>query len=155
MRHKQARIHELSSYLMLSKPEDISRVTRSAGGELSRHDLMDRLQEFLPASIMLPPRRLATLIGQAAEFQVKKAQCILLKLKKLRSYDRLPRHYRSTAAYSTINPQPRQAVTALTPPAWPWTIIAPRPSFLAKPFRQGFTPSCRLSYTLFGTVLPI
>ena len=55
---------------MLSKPEDISRVTRSAGGELSRHDLMDRLQEFLPASIMLPPRRLATLLGQAAEFQV-------------------------------------------------------------------------------------
>ena len=31
---------------------------------------MDRLQEFLPASIMLPPRRLATLLGQAAEFQV-------------------------------------------------------------------------------------
>lgn len=70
LRHKQTRTHELSSYLMLSKPEDISRVTRSAGGELSRHDLMDRLQEFLPASIMLPPRRLATLIGQAAEFQI-------------------------------------------------------------------------------------
>ncbi len=30
---------------------------------------MDRLQTFLPASIMLPPRRLTTLLQQAAEFQ--------------------------------------------------------------------------------------
>ena len=78
LRHKQTRTHELSTYLMLSKPEDISRVTRSAGGELSRHDLMDRLQEFLPASIMLPPRRLATLLGQAAEFQVPTKRLLLL-----------------------------------------------------------------------------
>jgi hypothetical protein len=71
LRHRQSRTHELSSYLMLSKQEDIARVTRAAGGELSRHDLMDRLQAYLPASIMLPPRRLATLLAQASEFQVQ------------------------------------------------------------------------------------
>jgi len=68
LRHNRARTHELSSYLMLSRREDIARVTRtreeattvvgaSPPQALSRVDLMDRLQTFLPASIMLPPRR--------------------------------------------------------------------------------------------------
>jgi hypothetical protein len=68
--HNQSRIHELSTYLMLSKSEDVARVTRTARGEISRLDLMDRLQTYLPASIMLPPRRLMTLLSQASEFQV-------------------------------------------------------------------------------------
>ena len=120
---------------MLSKPEDISRVTRSAGGELSRHDLMDRLQEFLPASIMLPPRRLATLLGQAAEFQVSFDVSFLSRDKV--DVARFFRTCRSTAAYSTTNPLPRRAAaTASTPLAWPWTTTAPRPNFRARPSRQ-------------------
>lgn len=71
LNHRQNRTHELSTYLMLSSPEDISRVTRSVrGGELSGMDLMERLQSFFPASVMLPPRRLHTLLSQAAEFQI-------------------------------------------------------------------------------------
>eukprot|EP00094_Tigriopus_californicus_P012055 TCALIF_11648-PA protein Name:"Similar to wdr26 WD repeat-containing protein 26 (Danio rerio)" AED:0.14 eAED:0.15 QI:0/0/0/1/1/1/5/0/658 len=71
LNHRQNRTHELSTYLMLSKAEDISRVTRSVrGGELSGMDLMERLQSFFPASVMLPPRRLHTLLSQAAEFQI-------------------------------------------------------------------------------------
>ncbi len=50
---------------MLSRADDISHVTR----DVCRQDLMERLQSFLPASIMLPPRRLAALLQQAAEYQ--------------------------------------------------------------------------------------
>ena len=53
--HNQARTHELSGYLMLG----------GAGpGAASRHQVMERLQEFLPPTIMLPPRRLTTLLSQ-------------------------------------------------------------------------------------------
>lgn len=38
----------------------------------SRRELMDRLQAYLPAAIMLPPRRLLTLLNQAAEFQTER-----------------------------------------------------------------------------------
>ncbi len=72
LRHRQARTHELSTFLMLSKAEDIARATHTAGGENSRRDLMDKLQAYLPASVMLPPRRLVQLLSQAAEFQVIK-----------------------------------------------------------------------------------
>ena len=33
---------------------------------------MDRLQAYLPAAIMLPPKRLMTLLNQAAEFQTER-----------------------------------------------------------------------------------
>lgn len=57
---------------MLSKPEDIAAVTRPVlGGENARRDLMERLQRFLPPSIMLPPKRLTTLLEQAAVHQAK------------------------------------------------------------------------------------
>lgn len=74
LKHNQARVHELSSYLMLSDPDEITRVTRSHQGSKAtdsqaRLDLMHRLQAFIPASVMLPPRRLMTLLDQSAEFQ--------------------------------------------------------------------------------------
>jgi len=87
LKHNQARTHELSSYLMFSSREDLVRVTTTttaangsgSGGSLAditdvttRRNLMDRLQEFLPASIMLPPKRLQTLLNQAAEFQIER-----------------------------------------------------------------------------------
>ena len=37
-----------------------------------RRALMDRLQAYLPADIMLPPKRLMTLLNQAAEFQTER-----------------------------------------------------------------------------------
>lgn len=37
----------------------------------SRTRLMDRLQSYLPASVMLPPRRLQTLLRQAIELQTE------------------------------------------------------------------------------------
>lgn len=65
LKHNQARVHELSSYLMLSDPDEIARVTRSHQGSKAtdlqaRLDLMHRLQAFIPASVMLPPGRLMT-----------------------------------------------------------------------------------------------
>ena len=49
LQHNQARVHELSSYLMLSDPDEIARVTRSHQGSKAtdlqaRLDLMHRLQ---------------------------------------------------------------------------------------------------------------
>lgn len=38
-------------------------------GPASRTALMDRLQKYLPPSIMLPPRRLQSLLCQAVEMQ--------------------------------------------------------------------------------------
>lgn len=38
-------------------------------GSASRAALMDRLQRYLPPSIMLPPRRLHSLLCQAVEMQ--------------------------------------------------------------------------------------
>lgn len=95
LKHNQARTHELSSYLMFASKEDLMRVTSLSstaatnGGDhgssssvvavtdvsdesKTRRILMDRLQEFLPASIMLPPKRLQTLLNQAAEFQIER-----------------------------------------------------------------------------------
>lgn len=74
LKHNQTRVHELSTYLMLSKAEEIARATRSHQGSRAsdaqaRLDLMHRLQAFIPASVMLPPRRLMTLLDQSAEFQ--------------------------------------------------------------------------------------
>ena len=49
LKHNQARIHELSTYLMLSDVDEIARVTRShlgskATDDQARLDLMHRLQ---------------------------------------------------------------------------------------------------------------
>lgn len=38
----------------------------------SRTRLMDRLQSYLPASVMLPPKRLRTLLRQAVELQTER-----------------------------------------------------------------------------------
>lgn len=36
---------------------------------------MDRLQTFLPATVMLPPRRLRNLLEQAVEMQTTRCSC--------------------------------------------------------------------------------
>nr|CAD7571266.1 unnamed protein product [Timema californicum] len=69
-KHDTLRVHELSSYMMCSgRDELMTRAGWEGKGLKSRTSLMDKLQEFLPPSIMLPPRRLHTLLCQAVEHQ--------------------------------------------------------------------------------------
>ncbi|KAG8263856.1 WD repeat-containing protein 26 [Homalodisca vitripennis] len=59
LQHNTARVHELSSYMMCSEREELlARAGWEGKGDNSRTSLMDKLQEFLPPTIMLPPKRL-------------------------------------------------------------------------------------------------
>ncbi|XP_075224042.1 WD repeat-containing protein 26 isoform X2 [Lycorma delicatula] len=70
LQHNTAKVHQLSSFMMCSGREELmTRAGWSGKGQKSRTLLMDKLQEFLPPSIMLPPRRLHTLLSQAVELQ--------------------------------------------------------------------------------------
>lgn len=74
LQHNMERVHQLSSLMFMSNPDELRKAARWSGkGKESRKELMDRLQHFLPPSIMLPPHRLETLILQAVEQQ--KTQC--------------------------------------------------------------------------------
>jgi WD repeat-containing protein 26 len=44
-------------------------------GIKSRTRVMDRLQSYLPATVMLPPRRLRSLLVQAVEMQTERCAC--------------------------------------------------------------------------------
>ena len=73
MQQNTERVHQLSSYMMCSNPVDLrNKADWDGKGETSRRKLMDKLQAFLPASVMLPPRRLVTLLNQALEQQREK-----------------------------------------------------------------------------------
>ena len=52
--------------------EGCSSTSRSITDVSTRKALMDSLQAYLPAAIMLPPKRLLTLLNQAAEFQTER-----------------------------------------------------------------------------------
>ncbi|KAF2901274.1 hypothetical protein ILUMI_04911 [Ignelater luminosus] len=70
LQHNTARVHQLSSYMMCSSTQELRASTNWEGkGTKSRSILMDKLQAFLPASVMLPPCRLRALLNQALEFQ--------------------------------------------------------------------------------------
>ncbi|XP_018327343.1 WD repeat-containing protein 26 isoform X2 [Agrilus planipennis] len=70
LQHNTSRVHQLSSYMMCSNTEELrSRTNWEGKGPNSRKCLMDRLQTFLPASVMLPPNRLLSLLHQALELQ--------------------------------------------------------------------------------------
>ncbi|KAK8782801.1 hypothetical protein V5799_015854 [Amblyomma americanum] len=70
LRHKTERVHELSSYIMCGSAEELRSMSRWDGkGPASRLKLMEKLHGFLPANVMLPPRRLRVLLAQAVEFQ--------------------------------------------------------------------------------------
>lgn len=72
--HNTRRVHELSSYMMCSGREELQlRAGWEGKGTTSRTTLMDKLQGYLPPTIMLPPRRLHSLLCQAVEHQ--KHQC--------------------------------------------------------------------------------
>ncbi|XP_013416632.1 WD repeat-containing protein 26 [Lingula anatina] len=64
------RVHELSSFMMCNNPEDLREMADWEGkSPEARQKLMERLQSFLPPTVMLPPRRLQTLLNQAIELQ--------------------------------------------------------------------------------------
>ncbi|XP_071490897.1 WD repeat-containing protein 26-like [Diadema antillarum] len=74
LKYNTERVHLLSSFLMCSNKDELREKAGWAGkGHESRSKLMEHLQSFLPASVMLPPRRLYTLLGQAVDLQ--KTRC--------------------------------------------------------------------------------
>ncbi|CAI9730443.1 repeat-containing 26-like [Octopus vulgaris] len=69
------RVHELSTYMMCNNPQDLRETSDWEGkGIVSRQKLIEKLQSFLPPTVMLPPRRLQTLLSQAVELQTD--QCL-------------------------------------------------------------------------------
>uniref|UniRef100_A0A8C6WFH1 WD repeat-containing protein 26 n=1 Tax=Neogobius melanostomus TaxID=47308 RepID=A0A8C6WFH1_9GOBI len=70
LKYNTERIHILSGYLMCSHAEDLrAKADWEGKGNVSRTKLLDKLQTYLPPSVMLPPRRLQTLLKQAVELQ--------------------------------------------------------------------------------------
>ncbi|XP_053877570.1 WD repeat-containing protein 26 isoform X1 [Malaclemys terrapin pileata] len=70
LKYNTDRIHVLSGYLMCSHAEDLRVKAEWEGkGTASRSKLLDKLQTYLPPSVMLPPRRLQNLLRQAVELQ--------------------------------------------------------------------------------------
>ncbi|XP_051900926.1 WD repeat-containing protein 26-like [Pristis pectinata] len=70
LKYNTDRIHALSGYLMCSDADDLRAKAEWEGkGSLSRTKLLDKLHTYLPPSVMLPPRRLQTLLRQAVELQ--------------------------------------------------------------------------------------
>ncbi|XP_043914744.1 WD repeat-containing protein 26 isoform X4 [Protopterus annectens] len=70
LKYNTDRIHILSGYLMCSHADDLRVKAEWEGkGNASRSKLLDKLQTYLPPSVMLPPRRLQTLLRQAVELQ--------------------------------------------------------------------------------------
>ena len=68
--HKTGRIHELTTFVMAKNSDEFRRQAQFEGkGADSRRRLMERLQEYLPPEVMLPPRRLLALLRQSAELQ--------------------------------------------------------------------------------------
>ncbi|NWH38563.1 WDR26 protein, partial [Chloropsis hardwickii] len=70
LKYNTERIHVLSGYLMCSHAEDLrAKAEKKKKGTASRSKLLDKLQTYLPPSVMLPPRRLQNLLRQAVELQ--------------------------------------------------------------------------------------
>ncbi|CAG9861058.1 unnamed protein product [Phyllotreta striolata] len=70
LKHNTARVHQLSSFMMCSSTKELLERTNWTGkGLQSRVILMNKLQSYLPPSIMLPPSRLQELLNQALELQ--------------------------------------------------------------------------------------
>lgn len=76
LQHNISRVHQLSSYMMCSNNHDLYQRAKWEGkGILSRALVMERLQAFLPPTVMLPPRRLRALLQQAVELQTQRCPC--------------------------------------------------------------------------------
>jgi len=76
LNHNLNRVHELSRYIMCTGSDELRKLSNWEGkGAVSRQKLMDKLQTYLPPHIMLPPRRLRTLLTQSINYQINK--CLL------------------------------------------------------------------------------
>ncbi|XP_076464309.1 WD repeat-containing protein 26-like [Babylonia areolata] len=74
LKYNTERVHTLTTYMMSSSPEGLREMSNWEGkGVESRQKLVEKLQTFLPPSVMLPPRRLLTLLNQAIDQQ--QARC--------------------------------------------------------------------------------
>ncbi|XP_052767437.1 WD repeat-containing protein 26-like [Mya arenaria] len=74
LKYNTERVHELSTFMMCSSPDELHEMSDWSGkGQTTRQKLIEKIQGFLPASVMLPPRRLVSLLSQAVELQ--KARC--------------------------------------------------------------------------------
>ncbi|XP_075160990.1 WD repeat-containing protein 26 homolog [Haematobia irritans] len=72
LQYNISRVHQLSSYMMCSTNHDLYQRAKWEGkGILSRALVMERLQTFLPPSVMMAPRRLRSLLQQAVELQAQ------------------------------------------------------------------------------------
>ncbi|KAF7311490.1 WD-domain-containing protein [Mycena kentingensis (nom. inval.)] len=68
-------LHQLSSLIMCAKASELrERAQWDGAAGNSRRILLDALHRYIPPSIMLPPRRFATLLQQANAFQ--RQQCV-------------------------------------------------------------------------------
>ncbi|CAF1243416.1 unnamed protein product [Adineta ricciae] len=64
------RTHQLTAFLMFTSIKDMCKAANWNGkGFASRESLMEKLQKYFPPNIMLPPKRLESLLSQAIEFQ--------------------------------------------------------------------------------------
>ncbi|KAH8419623.1 hypothetical protein KR222_010762 [Zaprionus bogoriensis] len=76
LQHNISRVHQLSSYMMCSTNHDLYQRAKWEGkGIVSRAHVMERLQTFMPPSVMMSPRRLRTLLQQAVELQSQNCPC--------------------------------------------------------------------------------
>lgn len=76
LQHNTPRVHQLSSYMMCTNNQQLyQRANWEGKGVKSRTRLMDRLQSYLPATVMLPPRRLRSLLAQSVEMQTERCKC--------------------------------------------------------------------------------
>lgn len=66
----QEELHVLSSLMMCSDPQDLRRRASWDGASgISRRQLLDDLQHYIPSSTMIPQRRFSTLLTQSREYQ--------------------------------------------------------------------------------------
>ncbi|CAF0901227.1 unnamed protein product [Rotaria sordida] len=64
------RTHQLTVFLMFNSIKDMCKAANWSGkGFTSRDKLMEKLQKYFPPDIMLPPKRLESLLSQAIELQ--------------------------------------------------------------------------------------
>lgn len=68
-----SRVHQLPSFLMITNRDELLKAANWCGkGIRSRTKLLEKLQSYLPMSVMMPPSRLRTLLTQALDYQQSK-----------------------------------------------------------------------------------